>query len=196
METDALKASWGILNERLAQSEILNKRIIKEMIASRTRSAHENLLRSEVVSNIALFLTILIVPLLKAKGFLIDNQPLFILVESVLVVALVLNVYLGSSIFRFNIETMKLNKLTECILTYKLWYQRAYWIAGGLVALFLVPILFLGIFSLSSFIVRVAIGLAIGCFGAYFLHIHSKKNITAIEKGLEELKELEKELIP
>ncbi|MDR1920076.1 MAG: hypothetical protein LBQ65_10585 [Tannerellaceae bacterium] len=194
METDALKASWGILNERLAQSEILNKRIIKEMIASRTRSAHENLLRGEVVTNILVFLLIGIAPLLKAKGFFIDSQALFILAESVLVVALVLNLYMASSIFRFNIETMKLNKLTECILTYKLWCRRAYWMAGGLIVLCFLIILFLGIFSLSSFIVRVAIGLAIGCFAAYFLHIHSRKNITAIEKSLEELKELEKEL--
>jgi hypothetical protein len=194
METDELKASWGILNERLEQSEILNKRIIKEMITSRTRSAHENLLRGEVVTNMLVFLLIGIAPLLKAKGLFIDSQALFILAESVLVVALVLNVYMASSIFRFNIETMKLNKLTECILTYKLWCRRAYWIAGGLIVLCFLIILFLGIFSLSSFIVRVAIGLVIGCFIAYFLHIHSKKNITAIEKGLEELKELEKEI--
>lgn len=39
MELEELKAGWNVLNERLAQNEILNKRIIKEMIVTRTNSA-------------------------------------------------------------------------------------------------------------------------------------------------------------
>ena len=44
MELEELKAGWNVLNERLAQNEILNKRIIKEMIINRTQSAYERLL--------------------------------------------------------------------------------------------------------------------------------------------------------
>ncbi len=39
MELEELKAGWNVLNERLAQNEILNKRIIKDMIVTRTNSA-------------------------------------------------------------------------------------------------------------------------------------------------------------
>lgn len=38
MELEELKAGWSILNEQLAKSEMLNKRIIKEMITNRTQS--------------------------------------------------------------------------------------------------------------------------------------------------------------
>lgn len=34
MNFDEMKAGWNVLNERLAQSEIINKRIIKEMITN------------------------------------------------------------------------------------------------------------------------------------------------------------------
>ncbi len=34
MNLDEMKNSWNVLNERLEQNEILNKRIIEEMVAS------------------------------------------------------------------------------------------------------------------------------------------------------------------
>ena len=37
MELEELKAGWNVLNERLAQNEILNKRIIKDMIVTRNQ---------------------------------------------------------------------------------------------------------------------------------------------------------------
>lgn len=42
MELEELKAGWNVLNDRLAQNEILNKRIIKEMIINRTQPAIMN----------------------------------------------------------------------------------------------------------------------------------------------------------
>ena len=41
MELEELKAGWNVLNERLAQNEILNKRIIKDMIVTRTNSVRQ-----------------------------------------------------------------------------------------------------------------------------------------------------------
>ena len=40
MNLDEMKNSWNVLNERLEQNEILNKRIIEEMVASKTKSAY------------------------------------------------------------------------------------------------------------------------------------------------------------
>ena len=48
MELEELKAGWSILNEQLAKSEMLNKRIIKEMITNRTQSAYERLFRFDL----------------------------------------------------------------------------------------------------------------------------------------------------
>lgn len=46
-EMDDLKASWKILNKQLEQTEIVNRRIIKEMILNRTKSAHSKILKWE-----------------------------------------------------------------------------------------------------------------------------------------------------
>ena len=37
MNLDEMKNSWNVLNERLEQNEILNKRIIEEMVASKNK---------------------------------------------------------------------------------------------------------------------------------------------------------------
>ena len=39
MELEALKASWNKLDERLAATEIVNLRVVKEVIQQKTKSA-------------------------------------------------------------------------------------------------------------------------------------------------------------
>ena len=44
MELEALKASWNKLDERLAETEIVNLRVVKEMIQQKTKSAYESII--------------------------------------------------------------------------------------------------------------------------------------------------------
>jgi hypothetical protein len=39
MELEELKASWNALDKRLAETEIVNMRMVKEMIQQKARSA-------------------------------------------------------------------------------------------------------------------------------------------------------------
>ena len=46
MELEELKASWNAFDKRLAESDIVNLRMVKEMIAQKTRRAFDRI-RSE-----------------------------------------------------------------------------------------------------------------------------------------------------
>ena len=45
MELDALKASWNALDKRLAETEIVNLRMVKEMVSQMTKSAFNGIVR-------------------------------------------------------------------------------------------------------------------------------------------------------
>lgn len=47
MELDELKSTWNALNERLRKNELLNDRIIKEMITRKASSAWNRLIKWE-----------------------------------------------------------------------------------------------------------------------------------------------------
>ena len=68
MNLDEMKNSWNVLNERLEQNEILNKRIIEEMVASKTKSAYDSIYNQELRGLYILLLVALIV--LPANRFL------------------------------------------------------------------------------------------------------------------------------
>ena len=72
MNLDEMKNSWNVLNERLEQNEILNKRIIEEMVASKTKSAYDCIYNQELRGLYILLLVALIV--LPANRFLQANK--------------------------------------------------------------------------------------------------------------------------
>ena len=69
MELEELKAGWNVLNERLAQNEILNKRIIKDMIVTRTNSALSRLKWMNWGGIILVFVMFILVLIMKNCGY-------------------------------------------------------------------------------------------------------------------------------
>ena len=104
MKLDEMKNSWNVLNERLEQNEILNKRIIEEMVASKTKSAYDSIYNQELRGLYILLLVALIV--LPANRFLGINmkQSSFILLEAVMFLAL-----LFQSVILYSLSKFKLN---------------------------------------------------------------------------------------
>ena len=50
MELETLKASWNALDKRLAETEIVNLRIVKEMIQQKTKSAYDGIVGQNIYS--------------------------------------------------------------------------------------------------------------------------------------------------
>ena len=193
MELEELKAGWNVLNERLAQNEILNKRIIKDMIVTRTNSALSRLKWMNWGGIVLVFIMFILVLIMKN---IVVIRP----------AAMIISGLLGGSVliycicyFRF-LERLDLNKLSIyeamawCIKFRKI--QRCGMFVGPLVALIVIVSIFFihhHYRSLYHMIVD-EIGVLFGvCIGYLCYKYVDKKSIETIEKGLEELKEFEDE---
>lgn len=197
MEMDELRAGWSVLNERLAQNEILNKRIIKEMVTNKTQSAYERLFRFDLFTLVVGVALCILFPVMDAIGDTGMKPASFILLEGTLIIALAIQILLFSFLARFNMEKKKICDLSRLVLRYKLWNKRNY--TYGTIFALIVIVMFFFIqrtYLLPDAMARVthvAVALFLGSFIAYYQIRFYRKNIRVIEKGLEELKEFEAE---
>ena len=196
MNLDEMKNSWNVLNERLEQNEILNKRIIEEMVASKTKSAYDCIYNQELRGLYILLLVALIV--LPANRFLGINmkQSSFILLEAVMFLALLFQSVILYSLSKFKLNYMKVNELTRTVLKYRKFYSSntKYGTILGLGSVIIFMISESKITNPYAFLPVLAV-MIIGCIYSYTkLKLHEQK-IKEVEQGLAELKEFESETI-
>ena len=196
MNLDEMKNSWNVLNERLEQNEILNKRIIEEMVASKTKSAYDCIYNQELRGLYILLLVALIV--LPANRFLGINmkQSSFILLEAVMFLALLFQSVILYSLSKFKLNYMKVNELTRTVLKYRKFYSynKKYGTILGLGSVIIFMISESKITNPYAFLPVLAV-MIIGCIYRYTkLKLHEQK-IKEVEQGLAELKEFESETI-
>ena len=194
MNLDEMKNSWNVLNERLEQNEILNKRIIEEMVASKTKSAYDCIYNQELRGLYILLLVALIV--LPANRFLGINmkQSSFILLEAVMFLAF--QSVILYSLSKFKLNYMKVNELTRTVLKYRKFYSynKKYGTILGLGSVIIFMISESKITNPYAFLPVLAV-MIIGCIYSYTkLKLHEQK-IKEVEQGLAELKEFESETI-
>ena len=132
MELEELKASWSVLNEQLEKSEMLNKRIIKEMITNRTQSAYERLFRYDIFGLILCFTLCVMFPILVTTGKLVLNPAAFAILEGAILIGFVMQFFFLFILGRFDMEKKKICDLTRLTLTYKLWMKRNFTIGSGI----------------------------------------------------------------
>lgn len=195
MELDELKTGWNVLNEQLNQTEILNKRIIREMMENRTDSAYNKLLRTELLGCIVTALAIPFVVYIKETTVLTLGG--FFLLAGVLAGGFIMQLFILSFLFRFDLEKKALCELNHLVLNYKLWVKRHLYIAPVVVlltfaAFFIVEEKSIVHEAWRYCIVGVAllVLMPLALFKNYRFY---KRNIAIIEKGLQELKEFEEE---
>ena len=58
MELDELKNAWALVDERLKENEMLNKRIVQEMLSTKSNRSLNKLINSELRGLIALLFMI------------------------------------------------------------------------------------------------------------------------------------------
>lgn len=194
MELDELKAGWNVLNERLAQNEILNKRIIKDMITTRTQSAYERLFKFDLFGIILLIALGILLPFIDV-ALKAGTKPIsFVLLEGVLIVGLVAQCFIFSLLAKFNMDKMNISELSRLTLKYKLWVRRNYVWGTVLATIVLIAFYFIQrAYLVSDAPLRLVVAFPFAFTIIYYTIRFYKKNIQIIEKGLEELKEFEKE---
>jgi len=192
MELEEMKAGWDALSNRVARNEILNQRIIKEMVANRTQSAYAKLFRFDLINIIITAIVTVLLPVLKINSIMTLSS--FFVLGCLLVSILTAQIYQFSFLMRFNMESKSLCQLSWLALKYKLWIKRNFMFSFICSFLVIIAVFLLQGDSIYHDWWRyyiVGFAFAIGILISY-LQIHFyNRNIITIEKGLKELKDFE-----
>ena len=196
-----MKASWNALDERLAKTEIVNLRVVKEVIEQKTRSAYERIVGQNLYS---LVVNVLIICVVFPYVFL--NTPIqtasFAIVEGVMVAGLIPMAWKLSLLSRFDLGGKRCNELSRLVLAYKkVCHQEKIWmIAAVCLAMIAFYILELGFNTEAGYVMGtrllLPLGLSLLTFGLglvlakWQLRRHAQQ-LQEIERGLEELREFE-----
>ena len=202
MELEALKASWNKLDERLAETEIVNLRVVKEMIQQKTRSAYDKIVGQNIYSFVVNVLIICVV-----FPFVYLNTPIqatsFAIVEGVMIIGLIPMVWKLSLLSKFDLGGKSSSELSRLVLTYKkVCHQEKVWMIGAVcLAMIAFYILELGFNTKAGYEfgtrLLLPLGLSLLTFGLGFVFAkwqirRHAQQLQEIERGLEELREFEK----
>lgn len=202
MELDELKASWNALNKHLAETEVVNLRVVKEMIQQKTKSAYKGI----VSQNLYFFVVnVLIIGVL--FPYIYKNTPIraisFAIVEAMMVLGVIPIIWKLSLLSKFDMGEKSCNELSRMVLRYKqICHRQKYWeIAVVCLAMIAFYIIELGFNPTAGYVfeankVLLVVGLTLFTFAAAFvlglwLRRRHAQQVQEIERGLEELREFE-----
>jgi protein-S-isoprenylcysteine O-methyltransferase Ste14 len=118
MELDELKNSWNALNKRLDNSEVVNMRVVREMISQKTSSAFDRLFNQNLRS-----FAVSVVILAVVFPWVCMNTPIsktsFVIVEAAMAIGLISQIWKLTLLSKFDIEGKKCNELCRLVLRYK-----------------------------------------------------------------------------
>lgn len=201
MELEELKASWNALDKRLAETEIVNMRMVKEMIQQKTKSAYDHIVGHNIYNFVVCILIICGV-----FPYVYMNTPIrtlsFVMVEAVMVIGLIPQIWKLSLLSKFDWSRKNCSELSGLVLRYKkVCHEEKIWIIG-LVCLTMVGFYIseLGFNKEAGYELGMRLVLPLGLslltfaigyvFARWQLRRHALQ-LSEIEQGLEELKDFE-----
>jgi hypothetical protein len=199
MEMDELKKLWTSLDERLSKQEMMKENIIRKMIYSKSSKSINRLLNYDVFSVIV---CLLVIPLLVWLCYTPESKLLSVkLFAGTIFVFIALNLILGWIHIKYlmKIDFVKsINHNSLYINKYQALVKKE-----KIASVFIIAICyFFGIYlyaSLHANIIWWSFLVCLFIVGAVITYLTYKKiydkNITVIQKSVEELKELEKDTI-
>ena len=201
MELETLKANWNALDKRLADNEIVNLRIVKEMIAHKTKSAYDRIYGLNIYNFVVNILIICVI-----FPYVYMNTPIrtisFAIVESVMAIGLIPMIWKLSLLSRFDMGSKSSYQLSRTVLCYKkICHQEKIWMIGAVcLAMVAFYISELGFNTEAGYTLGTRLLLPLGLslvtlvvgyfFARWQLRRHAQQ-LQEIEQGLEELKEFE-----
>ena len=201
MELDDLKTSWIALDKRLAETEIVNMRMVKEMVSQKTKTAFDGIMGHNIYNLVVCTLIICVV-----FPYVYMNTPIrplsFAIVEGMMVIGLIPQIWKLSLLSKFDLGGKKCNELSSLVLQYKkvCHHEKIWIIAGVCLAMVAFYILELGfnkeagyelgtrlILPLGLSVLTLGLGLV---FAKWQLRRQAQQ-MREVERGLEELKDFE-----
>ena len=201
MELDDLKTSWNALDKRLAETEIVNMRMVKEMVSQKTKSAFDSIVGHNIYNLVVCVLIICVV-----FPYVYMNTPIrpisFAIVEGIMVIGLIPQIWKISLLSKFDLGGKKCNELSGLVLRYKkvCHHEKLWMIAGVCLAMVAFYISELGFNKEAGYDLGMRLVLPVGLsiltfalglvFAKWQLRRHAQQ-MQEIERGLDELKEFE-----
>ena len=200
MELEALKASWNKLDERLAETEIVNLRVVKEVIQQKTKSAYEGIIGQNLYTLVVNILIICVV-----FPYVYMNTPIrtvsFAIVEGLMVIGLIPMIRKLLLLSKFDLAGKKSYELSSLVLNYKkICHNETLWtiviVTAGFISFYISELGFNPCYQFEVSRVLLVIGLTLITFaiafgiGLWQIRRHAQQ-LQEIEHGLEELREFE-----
>ena len=201
MELEELKANWDALDKRLEESEVVNLRLVKEIITQKTRSANERIMGNNIYHLVVNLLVMCVV-----FPYIYMSTPIstasFVIVEIALALGLIPIISKLLLLSKFDVEGKKSKELSTLVLKYKVLCQ------DGTTWTIILVCLTMAAFYISELgfnqeagyvlgnriwlvVVLTLLTFAMGFIIGYFQRKRHTMQMQEIEKGLVELKEFE-----
>lgn len=201
MELDELKASWNAFDKRLAETEIVNMRMVKEMVTQKTKTAFDGVVGHNIYSFVVTLLMMAVV-----FPYVYMNTPIttasFVIVEGAMLIGLGIVAWKLCLLSKIDLGAKKANELSGIVLRYKkICHNETSWsitlVAFAMVAFYISE---LGFNNAAGYVLGTRIWLVVGltlltfalafAIGLWQRRRHAQQ-MAEIERGLEELKEFE-----
>ena len=197
MELEELKTVWASVDERLKENEMLNKRMVQEMLYKKSNKSLNWLINTEIINNIVLLLTI---PLC----IFLYHLPVYkhLISPKILFITVIVGCIFGSTWSLYTLKKYLLKIDFSKSIKDNMYYLNnfnIYFKRGKIISYYvIIPVLYIlgiwGYFELKApfyLWIFLVIMFILGIFGTYWLN---KKiydtNIQSIKKSIEELEEL------
>jgi len=194
MELEDLKKNWNTFSEQLNKNEILNQRIIRDMIIQRTDSTLQKLINTEFVGGIFIIVmtifTGIIADYLRYPGITTG------LICGVMALAGLWNMYKAYTLTKINMDEDNILSVESRLLRYK------QLITGEMIAI--VPYIIIASAAIvlsfpvlfnSNLIIYALINVVVIPPAMYFGHIYYKKKFKELNKNIREFKEFKEDIV-
>ena len=202
MELEELKNSWNALDKRLSDSEVVNHRIVKEMIQQKTKTAFDHI----VGHNIYGFVVTLII-MCVVFPYVWMNTPIsltsFVIVECAMAIGLIPQIRKLLLLSKFDLGSKPSSELRGLVLNYKkVCHNETIWatatVATAFIAFYISELGFntAAGYSFATNKILLVVGLTLLTFAiAFAIGLWQRRRhaqeMQEIEQGLKELKEFE-----
>lgn len=198
MKMEDIKKGWQQLNEQLENTEIVNQKLIKEMIVERTTTAREKLFKMNLPVVILIPLLMVVFPFMYRNINIGEMVLMNIGTELLFAYALLTELILLHYIRLMDIHKKKVSDIVYCTLMFRKWFKIRVMTGMPLAFIFIFFYLFnlhysTTILKESTFWITLCICIPIAIYISITKIKTMFQTLKVIEKAIQDLKELKKE---
>lgn len=195
MELENIKKSWEELNKKLDKTEIVNQRLIKEMIVQRSQTAQEKLFKMFMLVTAVIPILMITFPLMYEEIKIGQRTVMNVTTEILFSYALFTQIMLVYYIHQMNIRQRDVTEIAYYTLMFRKWFKVRIMTGIPLALLFIALYMFelhttTDILKEKSFWITLIILMPIVFYICILKFRSTFRSLKIIEKSIADIKEL------